>query len=614
MLAQTFRGSRVVVLAVSILFQGGLFSAAQRIPPPQEILGFEVGADYHLASYQQALEYFRALEQASPMLKLFEMGKTSMGKPMVYAVITSAENMVKLDRLKEISRRLALANDLTDEEARSLAAEGRAVVYIDGGLHATEVAPAQHNLQLAYDLLTSDEPGTRLIRENAVLLLNFANPDGMDMVAEWYRKNLGTPFETTSMPWLYHHYAGHDNNRDSFMLNLPETQNIHGMANREWYPLVLVNHHQTAPFPTRIFIPPVPEPLNPNVHPLVTRWKNQIGSAMGTAFDRNGQTGAISRIIIDAWSPDMVNSVGDLFHTVSICPETALYRYATPHFYTVDDFPEPYRDFTPSIFYPNPWKGGWWRLKDAVEYVLTCSKSALHTAAKYREEFLFDRYKMGKDVITRFQNEPPYAWIIPQAQWDPPTAALMLNKMIMMGIKVYQSDDSFVSGGVSYPARTWVIPMNQAFALYVKTLFEEQSYPDLKKYPHLWQGVVRPQVLPDVYLPPYDVAGWTLPYQMGLKISAADTPMEVSLTPLETAAPQAGKIEGEAGYAYLLSPKINNSFIAVNRVLKEGEKYFGPRIPSGPEANPICRARGSSSPEVSPGLSWIHSPRSYSST
>jgi hypothetical protein len=164
------------------------------------------------------------------------------------------------------------------------------------------------------------------------------------------------------------------------MLNLSETQNIHGMANREWYPLVVVNHHQTAPFPTRIFIPPVPEPLNPNVHPLIVRWKNLIGSAMGTAFDRNGQDGAISRINIDAWSPDMVDSVGDLFHTVSICPETALYEYATPHFYTLDDFPEPYRDLTPSIFYPSPWKGGWWRLRDAVEYVLTCSRTGHHTS------------------------------------------------------------------------------------------------------------------------------------------------------------------------------------------------------------------------------------------
>ncbi len=577
MRVRTVHFLRAIIAAFSVFLLGGAVSFAQRVPPPEEILGFEVGADYHLASYQQALEYFRALDQASPRLKLFEMGKTSMGKPMVYAVITSAENMANLDRLKEISRKLALVNGLTDEEARGLAAEGKAVVYIDGGLHASEVAPAQHNLQLAYDLVSSEESDSRLIRDNAILLLNFANPDGMDMVADWYHQNVGTPFETARMPWLYHVYAGHDNNRDSFMINLAETQNIHGLANREWYPLIVVNHHQTAPFPTRIFIPPTPEPLNPNVHPLIVRWKNLIGSAMGTAFERNGQEGAISRIIIDAWSPDMVDSVGDLFHTVSICPETALYRYATPHHYTIEDFPEPYRDFTPSIFYPSPWKGGWWRLRDAVEYVLTCSKAALHTAAKYREELLYDRYRMGKDVIDRFKKEPPYAWIVPQAQWDPPTAALLLNKMIMMGINVYQAEERFVSAGISYPAGTWVIPMDQPFALYVKTLFEEQEYPDLAKYPHLWQGVVRPQVFPDAYLPPYDVAGWTLPYQMGVKVSSANTPLQISLAPVEKAVPPAGKVNRPAGYAYLISPKINNSFIAVNRILEKGGEILRAR-------------------------------------
>ena len=561
---------RVTIPAVFIFLLGVGISIAQQVPPPEKVLGFKVGTDYHLASYQQAIEYFRALEQASPMIKIFEIGKSSMGKPMIYAVITSAENMAKLDRFKEISRKLALVKGLTDEEARRLASEGRAVVYIDGGLHATEVAPAQHNLQLAYDLLTSEDSDIRFIRDNTILVLFFPNPDGMDMVAEWYHQNVGTPYEVSPMPWLYHKYAVHDNNRDSFMLNLVETQNITRLAYREWYPLILVNHHQTAPFPTRIFIPPIPEPLNPNVHPLVVRWKNLIGSAMGAAFDRNGQDGAISRINIDAWSPDMVDSVGDLFHTVSICPEIALYHYATPHYYSLNDFPEAYRDLTPSIFYPSPWKGGWWRLKDAVDYVLTCSKAALHTAAVYREKFLYDKYQMGKDVITRFLKEPPYAWIIPQAQWDAPTAALLLNRMIMLGINVYKAEKSFVSSEISYPAGTWVIPMNQPFALFVKSIFEEQRYPDLRKYPHAWQGLVRLQNFPDAYIPSYDIAGWTLPYQMGVKVTAASTPLEVPLAPLEKVVPPAGMVEKDAGFAYLISPKTNNSFIAANRILMQG--------------------------------------------
>ena len=561
---------KVIIPAVLILLLGGVATFAQRVPPPEEVLGFKVGADYHLASYQQALEYFKALEQASPMIKLFEMGKTSMGQPMIYAVITSEENMASLDRYKEISRRLALAKGLTDEEARRLAAEGRAVVYIDGGLHATEVAPAQEKLLLAYDLLTSEDPDIRLIRENTIYLLVFANPDGMDMVAEWYHSNVGTPYEISPMPWLYNKYIGHDNNRDSYMVNQIETQNLTRLSNHEWFPVILYNPHQRGPFPARIFIPPNAEPINPNVHPLLIRWKNLVGCAMGAAFDKEGKQGAISRRSYDLWYPGYVDEVGDFFNVVSVLTETQLYGYATPHFYTLSDFPEDFRDLTPSIFYPNPWKAGWWRLRDAVEYNFTASKAVLRTAAKYREELLYNKYQMGRDNIARFQKEPPYAWIIPQAQWDPPTAALLLNKMILLGINVYQTEESFVSDGISYPAGTWVIPLSQPFAPFIKTLFEVQNYPDLSKYPALWQGLVRPQRFPDAYFPPYDMVGWTLHYQMGVNLTAANTPLEVALTPLEKVAPAAGSVARGAGYAYLISPKTNNSFIAVNRILAKG--------------------------------------------
>jgi len=561
---------RILIPAVLILLLGGLVSFAQRVPPPEEILGFKVGADFHLASYQQAIEYFRALEQASPMIKLFEMGKTSMGKPMIYAVITSEENMAQLDRFKEISKRLALAKGLTDEEAMRLASEGRAVVYIDGGLHATEVAPAQEKLQLAYDLLTSEEPDIRLIRENTIYLLVFSNPDGMDMVAEWYHSNVGTPYEVSRMPWLYNKYIGHDNNRDSLMNNMVETQNITRLAFQEWYPQIFYNPHQTGPFPSRILIPPLAEPTNPDCHPLMIRWQNLIGCAMAAAFEREKKEGVISRFRFDSWFPGYLDAVGDSHNMISIMTETNLYRYATPYHYTLADFPEEYKDFLVSHFYTNPWKGGWWRLRDAVEYNLTASKAVLHTAALYRKKLLYDRYWMGKDVMARFQKEPPYAWIIPQEQWDVPTAACLLNNMILLGIDVYKAEESFVFDGISYPAGTWVIPMSQPFALFVKAVFEEQSYPDLRNYPHAWQSVSGPQKLTSPPLGSHDVWGWTLPYQMGVKVATVNTPLEVALTPLEKVVPPSGNVERGAGYAYLIYPKTNNSFIAVNRILAKG--------------------------------------------
>jgi hypothetical protein len=546
------------------------------VTPPEKFLGFSVGADYHLATYDQAVGYLRLLEKESPRLKVFEMGKTGMGRPMVYAVIASDETMKSLDRYREISRKLALVEGLTDGQARQLAAEGKAVVWIDVGIHASECAPAQHALQLAYDLVTDDAAETKLVRDNTILILVFANPDGMEMIADWYRKNVGTPFETAPMPYLYNRYAGHDDNRDSYINNLIETQNITRLLNGVWSPVVLYDHHQTAPFPARIWIPPAAEPTNPNLHPLFIRGKNLIGSAMGYAFDREGKDGAISRFQFDFIYPGYEDSFGDFFHIISIMTETALYSYATPRFYTIRDFPEDYRDLTPSVFYPSPWKGGWWRLRDAVEYCLTGSKAVLHIAALYREEFLYGKYKMGKDIVARFAKEPPYAWVIPREQWDGPTAALLIERMLMQGIKVFQAEKAFIADGVSYPAGTWVIPMSQPFALFVKAVFEEMLYPDLTKYPDLWQGIVSPQNIRDAYLPPYDLAGWSLPYQMGVKVMRVDTPLKASLIEIrKTELP--GAVAERSGGSYLISPKTNNSFTAINRILKRGGEVMRPK-------------------------------------
>jgi hypothetical protein len=555
--------------ALLVILTGANAANAQKIPRPEDALGFKPGADFKLATYDQAVSYYRQLEQASPLIKVFDLGKTSMGKPMIYAVVTSQANMAKLDRYKEITRKLSLVAGVTSDEARALAAEGKAVVYVDGGLHASECAPAQHLIQLAYDLVSGDDPNTRLVRDNVVTILVFANPDGMNLLAEWYQSNLGTPYEVGPMPWLYHKYSGHDNNRDSYMTNLAETKNITRLVNQEWFPEILYNQHQTGPFPTRIFVPPQAEPTNPNIHPLILRWQNMVGAAMAAAFEQENKPGVVSGFRYDSWYPGYETQAVDGHNIISILTETNLYRFATPHLYTLADFPEPYRDFLPSVFYPNPWKGGWWRLGDAVAYNLTASKAVLHTAAVYREQLLYDKYRAGEGVMARFKREPPYAWILPPDQWDPPTAALLLNNLKLLGIEITKADSSFTSDGLAYPAGTWVIPMSQPFALFLKNLFEEQVYPDLTKSPDAWQGLVSPQKFKDAYLPPYDMAGWTLPYQMGVKVRPANTPLTVTLTPIEKATVD-GRVDGSAAGAYLISPRTNNSFIAINRMLKQG--------------------------------------------
>ena len=566
-----------------MIFTG--FLHGQTIPEPEDILGFKVGADYHLATYDQAMEYFKLLAQSSDKIKLFDAGPTSMGLTMTYAVISHPQNLAQLDKYKNICKRLSNAKGLSASEAANLAQTGKTIVYIDGGLHASECAPAQHNIQLAYNLLAESDPRAQRILQDVILVLVFANPDGMNLLADWYHPNVGTPYEVSSVPWLYHIYAGHDNNRDSYIANLVETQHITRLINKEWFPVILYNHHQTAPFPARIWTPPNSEPTNPNVHPLIVHWQNLIGSAMGATFDAEGKEGAISRLIFDTWYPGYVTQVVDSHNIISILTETALYRYATPHFYTIRDFPQQYQDLTMSAFYPNPWKGGWWRLKDAVDYCLTASMAVLDVASKYRQELLSNKHQMGQEVIKRFSSEPPYAWIIPEKQWDPGTASLLLNRMILLGIDIYQSRAAFSCDGLKYPSGTYIIPMSQANALFIKNVFEEQKYPDLRKYPDLWQGIISPKEFQGSPLEAYDQMGWTLPYQFGTNVIAANSPIDFPMELAKKVQIQKGAVIGSAGYGYLLRHEENNSFTAINRILKNnGKVLWGQTAFSGDQA------------------------------
>jgi hypothetical protein len=555
-------------LILSFISVFPLFLSSADVPKPKDVLGHEIGEDYFLASYEEAIKYLKVLDESTDRMVLLNMGKSTLGKDMLYAVVSSEDNIKKIERYKEIARRLSLC-EVSPEEAKKLAREGKAIVYIDGGLHATECAPAQHNIELVYQLVSSEDPEISSIRENVITLVVFPNPDGMTMVSDWYRRNLGTPYEVSPLPWLYHKYVGHDNNRDSFMANTVEIQNLSKLIHHEWFPQILVNHHQTAPFPARIWIPPNSEPTNPNVHPLIVRWQNLIGSRMGAEFDKEGKDGAISRVHFDTWYPGYVTQVVDSHNIISILTETALYRYATPHFYTLRDFPEEYRDLTISAFYPSPWKGGWWRLRDAVEYVLTASRAVLKTARDHKEELLLNIYKMGRDVIERFKKEPPYGWIVPEEQRDYPTAILMLQRLNLLGVKIYRANEPFVLDGIKYPAGTFIIPTSQPYGLYVKNILEVQKYPDLRKYPSLWQGIVEPKKFEGAPLRSYDVTGWTLSYNMGVKAIPANTPLKVNMSPVKEVSLKPGKVSGTGSF-YILNHSVNNSFKAMNRILSKG--------------------------------------------
>ncbi len=428
--------SALLVLIILLSAPGHL--AAQSIPTPESVLGFEPGADFHLATYEQALAYFQRLDAASDRVQLVEVGKTSFGRPWYIALISSAENLTNVEHYREIAHRLAYPGDMTDEEARALAREGKAIVHVDGGLHSTEVAGHQHTIQLAYDLVTGDDdPEIAAILDNVILILWFSlNPDGQTMVSDWYTANLGTPYEVSPMPRLYQKYIAHDNNRDGYMINQIESRVVTRVT-REWEPQILYNHHQTAPFPARIWIPPFAEPISPDVHPLMWRTVNLIGMAMAQALEERGQKGAVHMGTgFDDWYPGFLDHAHNFHNVASLLTETGLYRYATPHFYTVSDFPPDARDLRPRSLYSSPWEGGWWRLKDAVDYMITASTSVLDVAAKYKEDILFNRYQAARDVVAQYRDGPPYAYFIPREQRDPVAAAEMLRRLAFNGIEV----------------------------------------------------------------------------------------------------------------------------------------------------------------------------------
>jgi hypothetical protein len=535
-----------------------------QVPTPESVIGFRPGTDYKLADYGLISEYFSRLDAASDRMVVNQIGTTAEGRPMMLAVISSEENLRQLDRWKDIARRLAMAEGLSDQEARRLAREGRAVVWIDGGLHATEVAHGQHTSLLAHHLVTSEDDEVRKIRDQTVILLMpVMNPDGLELVTDWYSRNVGTAYETSPMPVLYHKYVGHDNNRDWYMTLQPESRAVANQLWHEWFPQIVYNHHQTGPIPSRIFIPPFKDPMNPNIPPLVMRGINLVGSAMGLRFAQEGKPGAVSRVSYTVWWNGGMRTAPYFHNQVGILTETNLYRYATPHYYEPDELPTNFREGMsgerPSVFYPNPWKGGWWRLGDAVEYMLTASMAVAKIGADLREDWLYNIYLMGTRAIERGREGRPFAYVIPREQWDGGEALELVNVLRRGGVDVERATRAFSAGGMSFAAGSYVAFAAQPFRAHLVDLMEPQTYPDRRVFPG---GP------PD---PPYDMAGWTLPMQMGVTVHRIEESFRASTEPVTTTSivAEAGSVSGQ-GPVFLLTPNENNSVIAVNKLLADG--------------------------------------------
>ncbi len=554
---------RLVCIAACCLALVPCVAARAEVPTPISVLGHNPGDDFYLADYEDTVRYFHALAAASDRIKMFTVGKTTQGKDIEIAVISSSQNLAKLDETKMIAGRLAHATNLNDDQAKELARTSKVIVHIDGGLHADEVAGPQHTMALAYKLLSAqNDPQIDAILDQVILVLwPTLNPDGQDMVVHWYRQNVGTKYEVSPMPYLYQEYVGHDNNRDGYMMNMKEEQVV-VKAQLEYSPVLFYCQHQTAPFPARIWIPPFSDPISSNISPLVRSWLNLTGANMTAYLNAHNMPGAISESRFDNWYAGFTDWAHVFRNEISFFTETALYDYATPHFYTVRDFPKDFQDLRALSMYSTPWEGGWWRLKDAVDYMVGGSMSVLDLAAKNRETLLYNRYQAARDNIQHFSKEPPFAYVISDKQADTPEAGLLAQKMIDNGLDVYTSKSGFKANGVAYPAGSWVIPMDQPFSALAKELFERQKYPD-----SLQNGTSKSIDLP------YDVTGWTLPLQMGVNVDAVTDPLAADeramLTKIDKVTLPEASIDG-TGTIFAVSHKANASFELVNAALQAG--------------------------------------------
>jgi hypothetical protein len=544
--------------------------ASSLVPEPNAVFGFKPGDDYKLASHQQIVDYFRKLDASSDRIIVEEIGKSVEGRPLILALISSEANLKDRARYKEIARRLAIARGTSETEARALAKEGKAIVWIDGGLHATEVAGAQHTPELGWWLVASEAEEAKRVRENAILLLMPSmNPDGLDIVRDWYNKNLGTPFETTSPPTLYHHYIGHDNNRDWYMFTQVETQAVARQLYHEWFPQIVYNHHQSGPFPGRIWGPPMKDPVNPNLDPLIVSTINQIGEHMRKRFDEDGKPGYTSHIQYDMWWNGSMRGAPDFHNMAGFLTETALYRVATPKCYTPEEVPDTFGERhknmpakIPSTNYTNPWLGGCWPLRQPVEYMLTASRATLDIAAKLKEDYLFNIWHMGTRQIARGEQAQggPYAYVIDLAAQHDPTRTIELLRTFRMGaVEIRQAEAPFTAGGRQYSAGTYVIGP-QAFRPYVVDLMEPKRFPERRLYPG---GP------PD---PPYDMTGYELGFQMGVKADRVTEAFPLPAKIVDAIPPAPGGVSGTGTAGYAMSPALNMGVKAMNRLLRAGAK------------------------------------------
>ncbi|HUS05806.1 MAG TPA: M14 metallopeptidase family protein [Bryobacteraceae bacterium] len=486
------------------------------VPVPEKHFGHRMGADRKLLDWDKVVGYFRSLEQSSDRLRLEELGKTVDGRPLIAAFISTPETIRTLGRYREIQASLADPRRTTATEAAKLFADGKTVVMITCSIHATEVASTASAIELAYRLLTDDQSKFRTILSNTILILvPSLNPDGVDIVTQWYRKTLGSRFEGTSPPELYHRYVGHDNNRDWYIFSQPETRLTVAKLHNVWHPQIVYDVHQQGPHGSRMFVPPWLDPIDPNVDPIIAQLSNAIGTGMAYDLTAAGKKGIAIHALYDFWTP--ARHYQSYHGGARILSESASAKLATPITVSpgqIDGTALGYDPRERSWNYLEPWLGGEWGLRDIVDYQLVAMESCLYQAAVRREDLLRSFWRAGENAVHR---TAPFAFVIPRQQRDPGATKVLLETLLFGMVEVERAREPFQADGKMYAAGSYVIRLRQPYGAFAKTLLERQAYPDLRLYPG---GPPRR---------PYDVTAQTLPLLMGVQVDAIQRAFEARL-------------------------------------------------------------------------------------
>jgi hypothetical protein len=512
----------VPVLAAALLVIALFSSPAQaqtRVPAPEEVIGFRVGDDRKLASWASIVEYFRRLDAASERVKFEELGRTTLGAPFVMATISAPENLARLSEFKEIQRQLADPRTLgkdgaaADARARGLIARGKTIVLITCGIHSTEVGSTLSSMLIAHRLASSDDPAVRQVLQNTVVLLvPSLNPDGVDIVKTWYDRTLGTPYEGTSPPTLYHKYVGHDNNRDWYAFTQVETQLTVDKIHNAWRPQIVHDIHQQGEYGARLFLPPYMQPVEPNVSPKLIEGYTELGNAMAAAMRAAGFQGITTNSTYDAWTP--ARAYSHYHGGVRILSETASARIATPLSVEFKQLRsrEGYDPQRESANFGPVWRGGEWRLRDITNYMTAGAAALLDHAAANRERWLTRFYEIGREAVRERAGGELFAYVIPHSR----SVARMQNDQRLIrilqrgGVEVDYAG-AFTAGGTRYESGTAVIRMAQPYGSFAKALLEIQRYPDLR------DEAGHP-------ISPYDVTAHTLPLLMGVEARPVNAP------------------------------------------------------------------------------------------